>query len=427
MKRINLTIVLTIITISISLAQPTSIDTKLSKQYFDEIDSLLSLDNGNLWNISLKGPIMFADSETREIVSNQQTKDKTLQEINGAFYGYLPEDVIIANTSFHYKDEIWTMVKWPLPKDKLRRLDLMAHESYHHIQDQLPFKNGDSVPLPNHLDTKENRILLKLEIEALHKALLNDKTAFKHALYFRHKRFKEIPEAEISEIYIETNEGLATYTGYKLAYTNPFDKKTYFKNQKDIFYDVNSFTRASAYFTGPLYGELFDQLLPDWKSELKDSVNFLMIGLNIINSNIYELEKLEFEEICNVYNYKQIVLEEKNREVEKEKQLKAYKEKFLNNDVFIINLINMQIGFDPSNIIPLGEYGTIYPVCRIVDNFGIFNTTKGVLLTDWSKITITPPISITETLVEGDGWKIELNPGWKVIKDGNSKFKMIKN
>ncbi len=47
---------------------------------------------------------------------------------------------------------------------------------------------------------------------------------------------------------------------------------------------------------------------------------------------------------------------------------------------------------------------------------------NGALLSsDWSNVIITAPTEITENMVKGNGWSLELNKGWKV-EMGNNGF-----
>jgi len=46
-------------------AQTPAIDAKKAKQYFEEAKALSEKDNGALWKVQLRGPLLFVGPETR--------------------------------------------------------------------------------------------------------------------------------------------------------------------------------------------------------------------------------------------------------------------------------------------------------------------------------------------------------------------------
>ncbi len=180
------------------------IDAKLAQSYFKEVDVLCTREGGRLWGVSLCGPMLFADPNTRSFVTNRP--------VNAA---KLPDDINIANTAFDWEGVHWTMVQWPLPTDEKARGRLMMHELYHRIQNEigLPAQEGSN----EHLDTRDGRIWLQLEMRALAKALQasgkDREQSIADALAFRKERHRIFPKAAAAERTLEDNEGLAEYTG----------------------------------------------------------------------------------------------------------------------------------------------------------------------------------------------------------------------
>jgi hypothetical protein len=64
----------------------------------------------------------------------------------------------------------------------------------------------------------------------------------------------------------------------------------------------------------------------------------------------------------------------------------------------------------------------------IPDLWGILTVEKGALMSPgWNMISVSIPLKIEDKIISGDGWKLLLNDGYKVIeveKSGN--FKLIK-
>jgi hypothetical protein len=82
----------------------------------------------------------------------------------------------------------------------------------------------------------------------------------------------------------------------------------------------------------------------------------------------------------------------------------------------------MNVSFDPRNITPLEDKGTVYPNLRITDDWGILTVTKGALMSPtWMNVAVTAPDQITNDKVVGDGWTLELKPGFIVEKKENGR------
>ena len=77
----------------------------------------------------------------------------------------------------------------------------------------------------NHLDKKQGRIYLRLELEALQTAVkLQGQDAIPHiinALRFRKLRHQIYSDADSTENLLELNEGLAEYTGLMMSERTP--------------------------------------------------------------------------------------------------------------------------------------------------------------------------------------------------------------
>ena len=76
----------------------------------------------------------------------------------------------------------------------------------------------------------------------------------------------------------------------------------------------------------------------------------------------------------------------------------------------------MSVQFDPRTLQPLDDLGTVYPEIRISDVWGILEASKGALVKgEWGSIVITAPTATTGSPIKGDGWTLELKPGWKLV------------
>ena len=103
----------------------------LAKSYFNELDSLCALDNGNLWGVNLYGATMFIFTGNRLIIANESDNEGKLSYQNGLYTGKLPDNINIANTSLDWSGKNWTMVNWDdISKDDgYSRDKLLVHDS----------------------------------------------------------------------------------------------------------------------------------------------------------------------------------------------------------------------------------------------------------------------------------------------------------
>lgn len=392
-------------------------------QTFSEVDSLLKIDNDEFWGKGLYGPIILINPETRVFYSNENNSTNEFEKI-GSMYKYsLPADINVANTAIDWKDKRWSMVMLPLPKDRISRNNLIIHELFHRLQPTIGFGNLQEMD-NGHLDTYDGRLLLKLELEALEKAVSNNgsvirKNHIQNALTFRNKRYRT-PDIKKAENSLELNEGLAEYTAIMLSGRNINQMKTHLYESKNAFYKNPTFVRSFAYQTIPYYGYLLSSIKPDWQKEVTIETNLTDYFTNAFNIQLSESQSIEKIVEQFDYDFQTIEEEETGREKLRIEKIANLKNQFLENPTMELHFQNMNMSFDPRNITPIENIGTVYPNLRVTDNWGILTVENGALLaSDWSKVTVTAPTDISDKIVNGDGWKLELNPQWKVQKNGN--------
>ncbi|MBQ8223603.1 MAG: hypothetical protein IJZ87_09745 [Bacteroidales bacterium] len=80
---------------------PSDKQIKMAEVYFSKLRDLLSHDSADLWGVDLYGPTMFVLPDNRMIIANQQDKDSLLIKRGKVFYGFLPEEYNIANTTLN--------------------------------------------------------------------------------------------------------------------------------------------------------------------------------------------------------------------------------------------------------------------------------------------------------------------------------------
>jgi hypothetical protein len=403
-------------------AQPIPIDS--AKAAFAEAKSLCSADAGKLWSMSLCGPIMLVDAPTRSIVANEADEKGVLAPKDGAFVGVMPADQNIANTAVEWSGRKWTQMQWPLPDDERLRATLMMHELFHRIQDRLGLpkqRDGDNA----HLDELNGRYYMLLEWRSLAQALeasgdAERREAAGDALAFRAERYRIYPFAAAQEHGLEQNEGLAEYTGVRLG--NPTAELRTGMALRDLSKHASDATivRSFAYATGPAYGLLLDRYLPGWRAQLKTGEGF---GVMLGRALKLKLEKNDERLAARAGKYDGTSLHaaELERDTKRQQQLAVNRRKFVDGPVLTLRFRHMNVQFNPQNLQPLADAGTVYPTIRVTDDWGVIEGTNGALMKpDWSALVVPAPGSTSGSRIAGDGWTLELKPGWKIVPDTRS-------
>ncbi|WP_196893706.1 hypothetical protein [Aureivirga marina] len=399
------------------------------EQVFKSVDSILKLDNGKFWGKQIYNSILLVNPETREFYANENNTQNSFQSFGEIFKDTLPEKINIANTAIDWDGKKWSMIMLPLSEDEISRNNLIIHELFHQLQSKVGFEGLKELN-NGHLDSFQTRLYLKLELEALEKALLSEdsskrKKHIENALIFRKKR-QENDAIKNAENSLELNEGLAEYTAIMLSGRNHKQMKSHLISSKNDFYENPTFVRSFAYQTIPFYGYLLSKKLDNWQHHVDSKTNLSDFFKNAFEIKLSEKELLNDSEKLALYNYTKIHSEESEREKIRLEKIKKLKTKFIEEPTLELVFENMGISFDPRNITPIEDYGTVYPTMRVTDNWGILTIENGALLaSDWSRVFVSEPTKIEEKIVEGDGWKLELNPDWKVKKD-KEKFILTK-
>jgi hypothetical protein len=405
----------------LTMAQDYPIDLNKTAQYFKEIREICNLDNGNLWGENLWAPILLIDNESRFIVANQLDTDGLLKEAGNVCIGFFPEDKAVANSTTDYGNKHWMMVMYPLPSNDYSRNQLCIHELFHSLQKRmnLEFVNPDN----GHLDNMNARILLKLEWSALEKAVQDEtgkrKAYLEDALTFRNYRRSLYPGKDIMENTLEIQEGLAEYTGHKLCSESNKEFRNNVLKAHNNAWNNQTYVRSFAYYSGLLYGYLLDQGESAWRPGItpgSDLGSIIQDSYRIVLPS--DLEKA-FDKVKDSYNYEEIYLFEAEREKRRQEVLTAYRHKFTQDTILVLEIPKPNVAFDPRTLIPLDSLGTVYPTIRIIADWGILQVNGGGCLFDWKRAIVTGKnIKQENNRLVGEGWEIELADNWKLVRDG---------
>jgi hypothetical protein len=399
-----------------------------AKSVFIEFREALEQDNGRLWNYNLYGPTLLIDKETGVVIANETDEKGTLIKKGDLYVGVLPENIVGGNTTIEWLGKRWATYSFPLSENKAERIEGLIHESFHRIQPRIGFDNLTEIQSV-HLDSKEGRIYLKLEFEALKKALESEEPMphIQNALLFRQYRHQLFPESRDAENTLEIMEGLAQYTGSILSPRTDEEYRQHYAALIEMALEFPSFVRSFAYFTIPVYGYFMKQSDDLWNQNINKEINLTDFILQSFQIELKELNIETIKKIGKPYRIDNIIESENIREQKRIAQQKRYRSVFLSDSILVIPLFEMSINFDPRNIIPLDTFGTVYPITIVTDKWGILKVDSlGALLSpEWNKITLSYPTFIADTLVKGEGWSLKLNKSWTIQNEG-IKYNLVK-
>ena len=383
-----------------------------------EFKTVCDADGGSLWGINLLGPTMFVDPNTRSVVANQQNKSGSFVQKGDLFYGQLPEEINIANTSLDYCGEQWTCVMWDKGRDAISTTHLLIHESWHRIQNEIGIPPITSQN--QHLDETEGALLMKLELMVLENLLVekgNLNQCLHDALMVRKYRQAKYPDG--NEKQFECHEGLAEYTAYKLLPIDEKYKKGIIAAAIKKGLDADGYCNSFAYLTGPAYGFVLDDMMPSWR----DSVRKGMTMQDLLMSRIDFQEAIEEEDVIRLtetYQATEFLHSERDRLEAQMLRDAAIKDRFATSTWLVIPNNGINFTFNPNeHLVKYDSIGTIYQTMRFSGDFGTIETDNGIMIaSDWSRFIL--PYS-----EDNQNARIRLEAGY-VIEKVDDKVYQIK-
>lgn len=399
--------------------------------YFRQVEEA-TLRYQDLWNRNIYNAILLVDPETREVYANQPDGEGVLKFEEGIYKGILPKEVTFSNRDVKWSGTHWAMVLLPLSTNEKDRIDLITHELFHVAQPSLGFliRREEN----NHLDLREGRIYLRLEMAALDAALKATRfnraeEHLRNALLFRKYRYMLYRGSETRENSLELLEGLATYTGQIMSGRDKWQWREYLIWRIDLFQKMPSFVRSFAYETVPVYGFFLYQKDNHWNKKVDGDTQLTDFFSEAFGVDRRILLQSYVKQVAEDYQGRAIADEESRRELSNNSLLDIYREKFFEKPRLEIRLEEMDMAFDLQRLIPLDEdEGTVYPTITLSDNWGVLTVVRGgaLLRNDWRWVIVSAPLEITGNRITGDGWIIELNNGYQINKNSQDDYQISK-
>jgi hypothetical protein len=371
-------------------------------------------DNATTWGRPVCGPFLLATWGGRGVIASQRDSAGTFTPIGRWWMGTLGAGQFPSNSAIDIGGTRYSMVVLPLPTDDAIAATLLLHEQFHRLQREL--KLPMTGPENAHLDEEVPRTMLRLEWRALARAVAANGAAWcghaRDALAFRSSRHAASPGAAESEALLERHEGLAEYTGARLARgTHPGGDQRLvdYLAQAEAW---SSYVRSFAYATGPAYGALLDRADPAWRDRLPEGKS----PARMLSERMECADRSESVDArAQRYGGSALRLVERQRADSLQRIRDDYTARLVNGPVLSPPEGAMRFAFDPNTVMPLRGHGNVYPTGSFSGPWGTLEVKAGGALvsTDFQRVRVP---------LEGRDrdWKLTLAEGWRISDDGRS-------
>jgi hypothetical protein len=401
-NRYHLSAVFLFLLFGVATGAEAQVDPQTAKCYFDEVTKLCERDAGRLWGVSLCGPMVIFDQATG-------TRATSRPEPEGSPPSFLGQ----ADGPVSWGGLRWFAYPlWMLPEtDADARQQNMLHGLFHRIQPELEFITDDGAN--EHLDTFDGRFWIQLEWRALRRALESSGSdrseAIGDALAFRRERRRLYPGAADNERRDEIREGLASYTGIAAWANSPADARRAAASALagGEWSFVGNFEAAS----GPAYGVLLDELMPEWRRQLRSTSD---LG-DMLASAGDRPPTADVAAAATRYDGATLRAAEEARDRAQQIRVAELRQRFIDGPV-----LTMPAGgsgtSDTRGSVGIPGVGTVlFNNFTLSAQWGRLNAESGVLrAADGRTLSVSVTEPLEGTALQGDGWRATLNPGWVV-------------
>jgi len=405
--RSHLNTVFLLLLLGAASAPEAQVQPELAKRYFEEATKLCERDAGRLWGVSLCGPMVIFDSTTGTRATSQPEPEGPPPRLSGFADGPVS----------------WGGVRWfsfPLQmlpeKDADTRQQILLHGLFHRIQPELVFSTSDTSDGANeHLDTLEGRFWMQLEWRALRRAVESSGSdrgeAIADALAFRHERRRRFPGAADNERREEIREGLASYTGIAAWASSPADARRAAATAAAGGELQPSFVGNFEAASGPAYGVLLDDLLPEWRRQVRGTSD---LG-DLLASGTSRPPMADVAVAAARYDGATLRTAEEARDRAQQVRVAELRRRFVDGPVLTMPGRGSGTS-DTTGSVGIPGVGTVFfRNFTLSAQWGRLNANAGVLRAA-DGATLSVPVSgpLEGTTLQGDGWRVTLNAGWVV-------------
>lgn len=418
-RALPLRMLLALIGLSVAAAHAAAqVRPEAARQYFEEATKLCERDAGRLWGVSLCGPMVIFDHASGTRATSQAEPD-----------GPPPSFPRYADGPVTWGGATW--FAFPLfmltQTDAEARQQNMIHGLFHRIQPGLPFTAGNGEGANEHLDALEGRVWIRLEWRALRRAVESSgsdrNAAIADALGFRSERRRRFPRAAENERRDEIREGLASYTGIAVWADSPADAR---RSTAATLASADLQTSLVGNFeaaSGPAYGLLLDDLLPDWRRQLRSNSDLgdmlaSAIDSSTTSSTASATSKPQLTDVAVAaarYDGAALRAQEEARDRAQQARIAEVRKRFVDGPVLTMPAGGSTTS-DTTGSIGIPGIGTVlFRDFSLKAQWGRLNANAGVLrAADGTTLSVPVTGPLEGTTLQGDGWTATLNTGWVV-------------
>ncbi len=440
MKYIHLLLMFGLVTLVIGSKQPQKKaqedalrETKASNSYscedfvkfFQKVDSITTK-NIYIWNKNIYGPILLIDQKNGKYYANTNPDEEMFAKEYNCYEGTLPNDKRIGvNTTVRWKGKVWATVNLPLSNIPGFDIEVTTHELTHV---ELASR-GHSINIQNtsHLTTASGRVLMRLELELLKKFIQNDGNdiqLLKDALSIRQIRYQEFPGFKANENNLEHNEGLASYSGTIMANLTKSKIKSFYSMRINNFVKNPIYGRDFAYLPMTIYGTKLIESDSLWTQKITpntDLTDFLV--------KAFEVDQLpkDLKYYISKYDFTGIIEQEKNTVKTLQKSVDSIARIFVKGPHLKVKFEQPQMTTSPEDFV-LNDMGRHFNFIKVTDMWGELNATKGIVISpDFRTGYLRIPTNYSTNNVVGEGYTLNLNDKYRITKESDSIYVLIKD
>jgi len=396
-----------------------------ARYYFDKIEDNCYKDGGALWGRNIFGPLMFIDRRQLMVYSNFPDREGILKKKDGVYSSSYSKDLIINRDSLVFGGTQFALAVLPSVEDEFTIVSRGIRGLYYFHQHFFGYK-----PMPYNtsvMDEKIARLWLKLEWRALRKAIEGEGNerlvALRDALIFRGANSEFYSNYVKDRIVLENYEGLAVFTSLLLVTENEEDFKTKLLERLDNIYPFPTYSGViygsthGAIYASFAYWKGFD--FPTIKSVDEIDLGYLVRDLYNIQLPTYCRDVAG--SIALNYDLAAIQAEEQARDNEIRERIERETNIFTEKPVVSIDLLSPYFDYEPTDVVPVNELGTIYRKLYVSDNWGkLIVEEEGCLVSNNFRNLKIPAgnLKTDRTHVYGNGWSLTLNNNWELVNLG---------
>jgi hypothetical protein len=175
--------------------------------------------------------------------------------------------------------------------------------------------------------------------------------------------------------------------------------------------------RSFAYVSGPAYGLLLDAMGSSWRKGLTPRSDLGILLALAIGIELPTVNEDEAVRSARSYDGREVIALETQRDHDRQARLAAARQRFIAGPVLVLPVgAQFNYGFDPNHVLSMDETSTVYEGGQVSDVWGVLQAPGGFLIVRGAnrvmRVQVPAPADAKERPLKGDGWTLDLTPGW---------------